>query len=496
MNNNITVEDIMIKIKEEVERRKSEYNNINLNSNESEIENIEQIDRLSFLFNQESDFFLKDIYEYADFVKYNDIEFVKNIYRGLLNREADNLGLENNLNDLRSGKYTKSDLVTKIRFSKEGRQKNIKLLGSKKRLFVYFLKNIPFIGNFIEFFINIFTLSKKLRNIRAYEAYNNMRYNEILYKNTIIVNSINDKIDKINNVLKTKINKIEFEKLNEILQNKVDKSQVREIYNQITEVQNEIKEDIKELAICKNEFDSYFDKKLFDYENLKKEVYKINQNKFDQFYVDFEDKFRGSTEEIKERLKIYIPCLESLSFEKDKTKIIDLGCGRGEWLELLKEKLYTDITGVDINKIMIKINKDNGNNVIEYDIIEFLKKTPENSVNVITGFHIVEHLGFEKLMELIGEVYRVLKKDGIVIFETPNPENLIVGACNFYTDPTHERPIVPSFLKYLLEINNYYNIEIIRIHRLMDSYNILSDNEIINNYLLNEMDYGIIGFKK
>ncbi len=166
----------------------------------------------------------------------------------------------------------------------------------------------------------------------------------------------------------------------------------------------------------------------------------------DSFYRALEDKFRGSKEEIKNKLKIYLPIIKNLKGKK----AIDLGCGRGEFLDLLTENGIQAL-GVDTKKEMV----DNKNVVIE-DALEFLKKQKDKSVSLISSFHMIEHVEFDYLYRLIKESFRVLDDDGILILETPNPENIRVACEYFYFDPTHKRPVPKGLLKFLLEYEGFY----------------------------------------
>src|SRR4030043_2272533 len=143
--------------------------------------------------------------------------------------------------------------------------------------------------------------------------------------------------------------------------------------------------------------------------------------------------------------------------------ILDLGCGRGEWLELLKENGYI-AKGVDFNRVMVRQCQELGLDVTESDMIEYLRNQQPNSFGALTGFHILEHLSFKAVISLFDEALRVLKSGGMVIFETPNPENLIVAACNFYFDPTHRNPLPPRLLNFLIVSRGFEKTGIIRLH--------------------------------
>ena len=180
------------------------------------------------------------------------------------------------------------------------------------------------------------------------------------------------------------------------------------------------------------------------------------------FYVAFEDKFRGSRESIKQRLSIYSPFLTGLFQQVQSRVAIDLGCGRGEWLEVLREHNF-EFIGVDLNEDMVLHCCNLDLNAIHCDAFEYLKKQKNNSVAIVTGFHIAEHLSFDKLELLVNESIRVLVPGGLLILETPNPENILVGSNYFYLDPTHQRPIPPQLLQFLPEYYGFGRMKLIRL---------------------------------
>lgn len=180
------------------------------------------------------------------------------------------------------------------------------------------------------------------------------------------------------------------------------------------------------------------------------------------FYKSLEDKFRGSTELIKERLTIYLPFLEIFKNIDQNVNVVDVGCGRGEWLQLLQEN-GIDAFGVDTDEGMLENAKKLGLNVELIDAIEYLKSLDDESIYAISGFHIAEHLDFELLKELIKESFRVLKPAGLLILETPNPENIKIATCDFYLDPTHIKPIPPNLLSFLPEFYGFKRTKILRL---------------------------------
>lgn len=175
----------------------------------------------------------------------------------------------------------------------------------------------------------------------------------------------------------------------------------------------------------------------------------------DDFYVAFEEKFRGSEKLIKERQKKYLKFINPLKILKDEVKALDIGCGRGEWISLLNENGF-NARGIDINESMVKVASQKGLNAAVNDALGELKSLDENSIDIITAFQVVEHIKFDDVLELIKEAKRVLAPCGILILETPNPENIMVGTQWFYLDATHKSPIPCELLSFA---THYYGLE-------------------------------------
>lgn len=183
---------------------------------------------------------------------------------------------------------------------------------------------------------------------------------------------------------------------------------------------------------------------------------------FDDFYYAFEEKFRGSRELVKSRLAIYLPYVEQTRSLNAPGGFLDIGCGRGEWLELLNENNVA-ARGIDLNQRMIDETQARGLQSERADALTFLRKMPDESLSGISGFHIIEHLPFAVLMTVLAEARRTLAPGGVLILETPNPENFIVGACNFYVDPTHRRPILPAALGFMLSQAGFKEHECLQV---------------------------------
>jgi O-antigen chain-terminating methyltransferase len=181
-----------------------------------------------------------------------------------------------------------------------------------------------------------------------------------------------------------------------------------------------------------------------------------------QFYRAFEDRYRGSRDMIKRRLRAYLPFLDALRAHYPGAAALDLGCGRGEWLEVLGEQGFAG-RGVDLDAGMLAACVERGLDVSEQDALAALAALPDASMAVVSGFHLVEHIPFDMVRALVSEALRVLLPGGLLIMETPNPENIVVGSCDFYIDPSHLRPLPPNLLAFATEHGGFARHAILRL---------------------------------
>lgn len=210
------------------------------------------------------------------------------------------------------------------------------------------------------------------------------------------------------------------------------------------------------------------------------------------FYRAFENEFRGDRELIKGRLKKYLPFIEPLKHICHDAVAIDLGCGRGEWLELLAEQ-GVPACGVDLDDGMLAACKERSLNAENGEAISYLQGLPDQSVSIVSAFHVAEHISFENLQILVEESMRVLIPAGLLILETPNPENIVVGTSNFYLDPSHVKPIPPQLLEFL---PNFFGFKRVKLIRLQESIGIKEKSLSLFDVLAGASpDYAVVAQK-
>ena len=224
-------------------------------------------------------------------------------------------------------------------------------------------------------------------------------------------------------------------------------------------------------------------------------------------YFLFEERFRGSNEELKQRQRAFLQYFEKCS------NVLDIGCGRGEFLEILREN---DIccTGIDSDPDMVAYCCSHNLNVQLSDAIKYLETLKDDSYDGIFMDQVVEHLEPEYLIRLLALCYRKLKNGCYIVVETVNPLSL-VSFFNFYLDMSHKKPVHPFTLKFLLESSKYREIELkyyseipekaklLKIHQsdslteneqqFLANYNYNID--MLNLLLWGPMDYAVIGKK-
>ena len=215
----------------------------------------------------------------------------------------------------------------------------------------------------------------------------------------------------------------------------------------------------------------------------------------DPLYSSLEDEWRGTREEIRERLRGYLPLLEEVKARSPHMTVLDLGCGRGEWLELLRNEGYS-ARGVDWNRLLVEDCLSRQLPVEQGEALEHLGRVPDASVSVVTAFRLVEQLPFRKLVRLLDEVTRVLRTGGVAILETPNPDNLLVATRHFYRDPARCRPIPSDTLRFLVESRGLSQARVLPLDPYDACHHVPGEGALaqrFNDYFYGPREYAVVG---
>ncbi|MEP6609770.1 MAG: class I SAM-dependent methyltransferase [Burkholderiaceae bacterium] len=214
----------------------------------------------------------------------------------------------------------------------------------------------------------------------------------------------------------------------------------------------------------------------------------------DQFFVEFGDRFRGTTEAITERLRVYLPRVREVV---GRGPALDLGCGRGEWLELMRDEKIQSI-GVDHNRVLLDACAAKGLNVIDADLPTFVAQSPSDHWQLVTAFHVIEHLDWPEWFAFLRGIHRILLPGGMAIVETPNPGNLFTAANRFHLDPTHRRPLPDPLLEFAARHAGFSKVGILPLRAETElAERFLQSNALpeIADRLFGAQDYAIIAHK-
>jgi len=307
--------------------------------------------------------------------------------------------------------------------------------------------------------------------------------------------------------------------------------QIADLESQLTVARQDAQNRVSQLEARQSVALSKLDERLAHWETKAEEAKEAERSRAaqlaiqaaanDAFYSAFEARFRGSREAIMERQSYYLshiaqaraqvaaatpPELPPLHghyatlFEKLRSGqgILDLGSGRGEWLELLRQKGIPAV-GVELNQVFLAQCQEMELQVIASDVIECLTAAPSESVAVVTGFHIIEHLPFPVLQKFVRESLRVLRPGGVAIFETPNPRNVQVGTHNFWSDPTHLHPAHPDFTQFLLENVGFSKVRLEYLTPYPPEFHVGDPDDSLaqrfNEFFYGPQDFALIGTK-
>ncbi len=226
-------------------------------------------------------------------------------------------------------------------------------------------------------------------------------------------------------------------------------------------------------------------------------VKKIVENGFSSEtyrYFAFENQFRGNNNEILKAQTQYLPRIEEAQKESKGEFVLDVGCGRGEFLTLLKQN-NIPCRGLDLTQSMVDSCKEKGLEVSLSDALIYLQNIKDQTLIGITAFQVIEHLPVEYLTEFIKTSFSKIKDHGVLILETVNP-NSFTSLKNFYLDLTHKNPIPPLTMKFLLEDAGFKKVTIHYTSYIPDHEKLQGKDRNttkLNEILFGPQDYAVIG---
>lgn len=206
-------------------------------------------------------------------------------------------------------------------------------------------------------------------------------------------------------------------------------------------------------------------------------------------FLRFAERFRGPEQYVRQNFENY------LDYFAGKTRVVDLGCGRGEMLELLGEK-GIPVKGIDGDSESVAICRSKGFEAEEADLFQWLEQQADGAFEVMFCSQVIEHLPPLELPKFIRSCSAKLEKDGVLILETPNPECLAIFATHFYMDPTHQRPVPPMLAAFHMEEAGLGRIEVKRLAPAVDSMPSLASLPAdFRKAFFGCLDYAIVGRK-
>lgn len=207
--------------------------------------------------------------------------------------------------------------------------------------------------------------------------------------------------------------------------------------------------------------------------------------------IEIDRRYRGTRESLHKQMEFYRPYLMEV---KELGPMLDIGCGRGLLMRLMRD-IEAKAVGIDLSTKQVEYCQANGLDARQVEATEFLDKQHDETYSAVTMLHIVEHLSFDDLLRILSEVYRVLAPGGIVLIETPNPENLFISSITFHIDPTHKHPVTFEYISTVLSIIGF-QVERLPLHMPMhEDIGNHSRNFHLNNFLMASGNLSVLGRK-
>ncbi len=457
----------------------------------------------------------------------HDEQFVDAAYLSILRRHPDPDGRAHFLQSVRSGRLSKAEVLGRLRYSHEGRQQDVRLAGLSVRYGVRLLTRVPILGGVLRFALAVVRLPALLGSIQRLESAtfrgtleSETRLSERLQAMAQATHaSLASLVADANRSFAEVDRRTEQLPLLDLhglrasvdgMEGRMEQLVARRLLHLRTESRNALealgRENDARIASLREQF-SYvrrFEPPSRSQLDSPSVAGAATRDGDDGLYARFEARFRGERADILDRLREVLPYATPTFVLGASHAAIDLGCGRGEWLELLASEGLPAV-GVDLDEDFVATCQSRGLSAINRDALDFLRGIESGTVPLVSAFHVIEHLSVRDLLTLLDECRRVLVPGGRILFETPNPENLAVGANHFWYDHTHVRPLSPDLMQFFCQDRGFVQVQIARLrkNRLPDELTYVDTgfqyNHQINSlvtlakqHLLSSPDYAIV----
>lgn len=456
--------------------------------------------------------FLKKIYKKMNghkqvkmkrILQFEGEDFVHACYEQILLREPDKEGLRHNLRRLQLREVSRIEMAYDFSFSHEAVGKGIVVKGCKVRYYMLRclrkLFRIPVVGRIFRFTYHFFCINRTMNSMICWnmKLQEKMQGLENLTDRVKALENLSGRVQALEELAEGRVEKLvtqsrRLEQLESLTNHRVKQLEnlsmrIEHMGDMPGRVEN-LEENIRNNNVLIKKHESALtgdfeqQKKSLEnfsvaFSNLKSEIKQLqlvercekkedNVDKHEGMttavsesdpylsidYFDFENRFRGSREHVKKVQEIYLP------YFKNCTNVLDLGCGRGEFVELLIEN-GIGVKGVDLYSPYVEYCKLQNLPVEQGDALAYLKG--QERVDGIFLGQVVEHLSTAQTIELCRIAYDKLEVGGYLIMETPNPTSLAIYTESFYMDPSHNRPIHPKTLQYITEKQGFSQVQVL-----------------------------------
>ncbi|PZO61852.1 MAG: hypothetical protein DI635_13955 [Pseudoxanthomonas suwonensis] len=421
----------------------------------------------------------KPAYSVDELLAYSGSDFIDVAYQAVLRRQPDEAGRRDYLQAIETGALTKTEVLGELRKSPEGYRAGVPIRGLRLQ---YLLRRMERRrgGRMLALLASLMRLARKQSSWEAMEARLASRDERMLSAASLALDGMREdvarRLDSSLHALRKSIGRGEVRAARSMadVSSRQDATEQRlaSVESSWASVEVRLSRSEQHAARWMEEMAARFERNEALLESCQAAIREESQRRagyrayadavgqhppvagaseedMAMMYARLEEVFRGSEEEIRRRAEIYLPCIAEAAAATRCRRVLDLGCGRGELLALLGGAGY-DARGVDLNRLFVEQNRAAGREVVLMDALTALEGCEPDSLAAVSAIHLAEHLSVNHLVRLLDLAFAALRPGGVLILETPNPQNLRTSAYYFYFDPTHRNPLPPPLLAWMV----------------------------------------------